>query len=260
MKRILLFALSATLLTSAYAQDSQKAPAKTDQTEEQTKTVDDQTKVSKEIRILVVGASMTNLSVGWGPGFCNQFLGGVECFNMSKNGRSSKSYRDEGWWDRAMALKPNYVLLDWGGNDVPGKGPARETDPKTTFYANMKQYVLDARAAGAVPVLVTPLPRRNYKDGKFVHDMDDYAAAVRKVGLDTNTPVIDLHAQATAMLEKLTPAQVLSLDYVASATAKPDPAHMSPKGVDLFGRMAAEDFAKVVPKMAKSVHMLYEPQ
>ena len=256
MKNILLFALSATLLTSAYAQESQAKPAKAEQTEEQTKTVDDRIKVSKEIRIVIVGASMTNLSVGWGPGFCNEFLGAVECFNVSKNGRSSKSYRDEGWWDRAMALKPNYVLIDWGGNDVPGKGPARETDPKTTFYANMKQYVLDARAAGAIPVLVTPLPRRNYKDGKFVHDMDDYAAAVRKVGLDTNAAVIDLHAQATELLEKLTPAQTLTLDYMATPTAKPDPAHMSPKGIELFGRLAAEDFAKVVPAMAKYVHIL----
>ena len=255
MKQFLLFGLSIILLTVAHAQ-SKPDPTKAPQTEEQTKTVDDQIKVSREIRIVVVGASMTNLSVGWGPGFCNEFLGAVECFNTSKNGRSSKSYRDEGWWDRTLALKPNYILIDFGGNDVPGKGPARETDPKTTFYANMKQYVLDARAAGAIPVLVTPLPRRNYRDGKFIHDMDDYAAAVRKVGLDTNTPVIDLHARATALLETLTPAQVLTLDYMATPTSKPDPAHMSPKGIALFGGYAAEDFAKVVPAMAKYVHIL----
>ena len=256
MKKILLFTLFAALLTGAYAQDGQTKPARAEQTQEQTKTVDDHIKVSKEIRIVVAGDSMANLSVGWGVGFCNEFLGSVECFNMSKNGRSSKSYRDEGWWDRTLALKPNYVLFSLGGNDVPGKGPARETDPKTTYYANMKQYVLDARVAGAIPILVTPMPRRNYKDGKFVHDMDDYAAAVRKVGLDTNTPVIDLHARATALLETLTPAQALTLDYMATPTAKPDPAHMSPKGVALFGGYAAEDFARLVPAMANNVHML----
>jgi len=93
-------------------------------------------------------------------------------------------------------------------------------------------------------------------NGKFIHDMDDYAAAVRKVGLDMNAPVIDLHAQATELLEKLTPDQTLTLDYMATPTAKPDPGHMSPKGIELFGRMAAEDFAKVVPAMAKTVHIL----
>ena len=105
------------------------------------------------------------------------------------NGRSSKNYRTDGFWARALALKPTYMLISFGGNDVPGKGPERETDPKTTFYANMKRYVDEARAAGIEPILVTPMEGRKYgADGKLLLTLDAYAAAIRKVGADTKTP------------------------------------------------------------------------
>ena len=85
---------------------------------------------------------------------------GAECINTAANGRSSKSFIDEGRWRDALALRGDYYLIQFGHNDEPGKGPDRETDPGTTYTANMSRYVDEARAIGATPVLVTSLTRR----------------------------------------------------------------------------------------------------
>ena len=52
------------------------------------------------------------------------------------------------------------MLIQFGHNDQPGKGPERETSPETTFREYMSRYVDEARWAGSKPVLVTSLTRR----------------------------------------------------------------------------------------------------
>src|SRR4029450_12183923 len=80
----------------------------------------------------------------------------------AQNGRSSKSFRDEGHWAKAIALKGDYYLIQFGHNDQPGKGPERETDAATTFPANMARSVAEVRAIGAMPILVPSMVRRTF--------------------------------------------------------------------------------------------------
>jgi len=101
------------------------------------------------IRIVLAGDSTVTVKAGWGgTPFAESFKENVQVINLAQGGRSSKSYRDEGWWDKVLAAKPDYVVIQFGHNDQPGKGPARETDPKTTFRQNIARYVDEARAAG----------------------------------------------------------------------------------------------------------------
>lgn len=86
--------------------------------------------------IALVGDSTVNDQGGWGPGFAASFGPPVKVMNFALNGRSSKSFRDEGRWQPVLNAKPNYVLIQFGHNDNPSKGPARETDAKTTYRAN----------------------------------------------------------------------------------------------------------------------------
>src|SRR5262245_53118657 len=88
-------------------------------------------------RIVLVGDSTVASQSGWGDAFSKLLAPGVECSNMALGGRSSKSYRDEGHWKKALEAKPTWVLIQFGHNDQPGKGPKRETDPKTTFRQNL---------------------------------------------------------------------------------------------------------------------------
>lgn len=131
------------------------------------------------VRIVLVGDSTVNHSGGWGAAFCALMTPNVECVNLARNGRSSKSYYDEGLWKDALGINPDYILIQFGHNDMPGKGPLRETTPDTTYAANMRRYIEQARAIGARPVVVTSLSRRTYKDGKLVLDLQAYAAAAK---------------------------------------------------------------------------------
>src|SRR5689334_1342707 len=123
------------------------------------------------IKIVLVGDSTVNDEGGWGPGLRASFGPAVEVVNLAKNGRSSKSFRDEGLWAPALAVRPNFILIQFGHNDVPGKGPDRETDVKTTYRENIARYIDEARAAGAIPILVTSIVRRNFTpEGKIKAD------------------------------------------------------------------------------------------
>ncbi len=142
------------------------------------------------VRVVLVGDSTVNDGGGWGPGFRAWFGGDVEVVNLAQNGRSSKSFRAEGLWAPAVTGRPDYILIQFGHNDGPGKGPDRETDPKTTFRENMARYVEEARAAGAQPVLVTSIVRRVFSDdGKIKRDsLVPYVEAVRELAIQLEGP------------------------------------------------------------------------
>src|SRR6185312_9710018 len=55
------------------------------------------------VRIVLAGDSTVNNGGGWGPGFCALLTPNVECINLARNGRSSKSFYDEGLWKNVLA-------------------------------------------------------------------------------------------------------------------------------------------------------------
>ena len=200
-----------------------------------------------KIRIVLVGDSTVNDEGGWGPGLRASFGSKVEVINLAMNGRSSKSFRDEGRWAPALAAKPKYILIQFGHNDVPGKGPERETNAKTTYRENLSRYIHEARAAGAEPVLVTSIVRRNFTpDGKVIVDsLAPYVAETRALAVESNTPLIDLYASTLAQSERLGPEGCADID-ARDKEGKRDHTHLGPKGQQEIGAMAARELTKVV--------------
>ena len=160
-----------------------------------------------EVKIVLVGDSTVNDQGGWGKGFSGSFDSQVRVVNLALNGRSSKSFRDEGAWAPALTAKPDYVLIQFGHNDSPGKGPERETDPETSYRANLIRYIDEARAAGAKPVLVTSIVRRNFDAaGKIKPDsLVPYVDTTRAVAKEKKVLLMDLYALTLAQAEKLGP-------------------------------------------------------
>lgn len=144
----------------------------------------------------------------------------IACVNLARGGRSSGSYRAEGSWDLALAemstagYQAVYVLIQFGHNDQPGK-PGRSTDLQTEFPANLRRYVEETRARGAIPVLLTPLTRRQFVDGRLQNDLEPWAEAVRRVARETNTPLVDLNAASTEAVQALGP--VLAARFAQAA-------------------------------------------
>jgi lysophospholipase L1-like esterase len=205
-------------------------------------------------KIVLVGDSTVNDEGGWGPGFRAALGRQVEVINLAKNGRSSKSFRDEGLWEPALAAKPNFILIQFGHNDGPGKGPDRETDPQTSFRQNMARYVDEARAAGAEPILVTSIVRRSFgPDGKLRADtLAPYVDAVRELAGDKKVPLIDLYALTWAQAERLGPKGCLEIDAV-DKDGKPDHTHLGLKGRMEIGAMAAQGFVRLEPRLQLGV-------
>ena len=212
------------------------------------------------VKIVLVGDSTTAPQGGWGPGFCALMTPNVTCVDDARNGRSSKSYIDEGLWMKALADKGDYYLIQFGHNDMKGKGPARETDPGTTFAQNIRRYIHDTQAIGAVPVVITPLSRRNYKDGVLVEDLNDYAAAAKQVGMEEDVTVIDLNAISIALLKTMTQEQADQFDATGQATeslpnqkSNFDRTHLNELGKKTFGRIVADTLIKTQVELGPDV-------
>jgi pectinesterase len=205
----------------------------------------------ERVKIALVGDSTVAEGGGWGPGFRDSFGPEVEVLNFARNGRSSKSFRDEGLWTPAVESQASYVLIQFGHNDVPGKGADRETDPTTTFRANMGRFADEARAAGAIPVFVTSIVRRNLTaDGKVQSDsLAPYVAELRKLAQDKHVLLMDMNALTLQQCEKLGPSGCHELDARDGEkpdSPKNDTTHLGAKGQREVGAIAAREFLRIV--------------
>ena len=206
--------------------------------------------IAQPVRIVLVGDSTVTDDSGWGAGFKRLVIAPVEVINTAANGRSSKSFIDEGRWAEALARRGQYDLIQFGHNDEPGKGPERETDPKTTYRANMTRYVDDARAIGAKPILVTSLVRRLYKeDGTIRTTQTPYVEVVRAIAAEKQVPLIDLHAISLADAENAGDDVWADLSP-SDEKGQVDRTHLNAKGSEVVGRMVVEALRKVVPDLA----------
>ena len=215
------------------------------------------------VRIVLVGDSTVNAEGGWGKGFCADLTPQVTCINEALNGRSSKSFIDEGAWAKALADKGDFYLIQFGHNDQKPDA-ARHTDPSTSYATNLRRYIRDVREAGGLPVLVTSLSRRSYKDGVLVEDLKEYAAAAKQVAAEENVTVIDLNAMSTALLKAMTQEQADSFDATGhadqaaeNAAAKRDRTHLNAKGQAVFGRMVADALARAEVELR--LYVIREP-
>jgi pectinesterase len=196
--------------------------------------------------VVLVGDSTVTDKAGWGGAIGSHFSDDVKIVNMARGGRSSKSYINEGHLKRALAKKPDYVFIQFGHNDCPGKGPKRETDPSTTYVKYMKIYVTKARSIGAKPILVTSVTRRRLgKDGKIHSSLTPYAASVRRIGEEMRVPVIDLHKSSIGLFESLGNAGCDRLQ------PKGDHTHFNAEGAKAIAKLVAEEIPQAVPELAK---------
>ena len=206
-------------------------------------------------RIVLVGDSTVTDNAGWGGAFAKLLDDNAECINLSAGGRSSLSFRTEGRWQKCLDLKPDFVLIQFGHNDQPGKGPKRETDPETTYRANMQRYVNEARKANIAPILVTSLTRRRFDDnGKIVSTLVPYVKVVREIAAQKNVPLIDLHAISIKTCENLGPAACKTISPKGK-NGNEDFTHLNEKGAKLIGPLIAAKLAEVVPELKRAISL-----
>jgi pectinesterase len=208
-----------------------------------------------KLKLILVGDSTVTDNAGWGLGFKQFLTDGAECINTAQGGRSSESFRREGRWTNALALKGDYYLIQFGHNNEPGK-PGRSTD-MPTFVSNLASYVEEARAIGAKPVLVTPLTRRQWDKehpGKIKSSLAPYAVEVRKLAAEKKVPLVDLQVRSIELCESLGPEKCLEFSppKVVSGTNTGgfDGTHLNAQGYVLFARLVVDELRKAAPELA----------
>lgn len=198
---------------------------------------------SPQLRVILVGDSTMATKSGYGDALCARFKPEVDCVNLARGGRSSGSFRAEGLWNRVQELLNQsaasgintYVLIQFGHNDQPGK-PGRSTDLVTEFPVNMTRYVNEVKQWGGVPVLLTPLTRRSFRNGVLENNLKPWADAIEVVAQQTQTVLLPLNAESHAAVQAMGEAEADTLAVAPPPAAKVelgvavDPNKIEPQG------------------------------
>ena len=227
---------------------------------------------------------------GWGqmlPGF---FTEDIRVDNHAVNGRSSKSFIDEGRWDKVLSQikKGDYVFIQFGHNDEK-PDLKRHTDPGTTFDDNLRRFVSETRAKGGIPVLFNSIVRRNFgpmADSAAIHaavNQDDfrkdsntgsiagrgdrlidthgaYLFSPRNVARELNVPFVDMNKITHDLVESLGPEASKKLFMWVEPNAVPampkgreDNTHLNIYGARVIAGLTVDAIAEAVPALAPYV-------
>ncbi len=188
---------------------------------------------------------------GWGQVLPQFFTTGIEIQNHAMNGRSSKSFRTEGRWDKVerQLKKGDFVIIQFGHNDQKLKDSTKFTNPYTQYRANLERYVNEARAKGATPILMTSIVRRNFNEnGVLIDTHKEYPLVVRMVANDLKVPFVDMQLLTEQLEISYGPekSKLLHLHFKAGENLyyekdKADDTHLSRLGAESVAKLAVKD-------------------
>lgn len=196
---------------------------------------------------------------GWGQLFRAFFTEAVFVENHAMNGRSTKSFRDEGRWEPIYTqMQPgDYVFIQFGHNDEKVDRPKVGSVPEV-FAENLRRYVRETREKGATPILLTPIARRHFTDeGALIKTHGEYPDRVRQVAEEMDVTLLDMETLTDAWLREL--GDEPSRDYfvwVKPGTSplypdgRQDNTHLNVQGAHHIARMVATCLKKQVPALA----------
>ncbi len=172
------------------------------------------TSSSKKTTIFIIGDSTAaeknhperQPERGWGMVLQGCFDESIIVDNHAVNGRSSKSFIDEGRWQKVLdKIQPgDYVFIQFGHNDEK-PDPKRHTTIGGTFDANLRRYVDETRQKGGIPVLMNSVVRRCYYSEELKNDDDEKLrnkvyAGEEAINSDT---LIDTHGEYVMVPRKI---------------------------------------------------------
>lgn len=137
--------------------------------------------------------AVTYPQMGWAQVMPAYFIEGITLHNHAKNGRSSKSFLEEGLFEPVKALmQPNDVLfIQFGHNDQ--KDDHRKTEPFSTYQTYLKYMALSAKEKGVYPIFLTSVTRRDFtKSGLNPNTHGLYPRAMKELANELDVPCIDV--------------------------------------------------------------------
>ena len=204
--------------------------------------------------------------MGWGEAVPQFFGPGVKVNNWALGGRSSRSFYYES--TRWPAILPqikagDYVIIQFAHNDqksggdyavygsyafcsdgtIDGEacaGRADKVDPTVdisehSYYQRLKKYIVEVRARGAYPILMSPIVRRYFSGaaittqgqhnvgivGGETYARGDYVAAMKAVASKYSVPLVDLTAETKRIVESYGNETATEVLYIAADSTHP---------------------------------------
>lgn len=177
---------------------------------------------------------------GWGQYISNYFTQEVNLFNHAIGGRSSKTFIKEGRLEKIIneLNEDDYLFIQMGHNDSTKIRPERYTDPYDDYKMYLKQYVDEARAKHAIPILITPVGRLHYVNHEFLADFGDYCNAMKEVAAEKDVQLIDLMTRSinyflTIGYERASKLFMISVNGT-------DCTHFTEKGADEMAKLVCQ--------------------
>jgi len=211
--------------------------------------------------VFIVGDSTARnqADLGWGDHFSHYFdTTRINVANRARAGRSSRTFINEGSWDRVLSeMKPgDYVLIQMGHNDggaldgpkargsLHGLGdetrdvtlPDGRTETVHTYGWYIRKYIADTRAKGATPILLSLTIRNIWKpgpDGRQHIERDmGYDADLQQLAATEHVAYVDMATVEADRLEAAGPEKTALLFPI-------DHTHTSAEGAELNAQSVA---------------------
>lgn len=207
-----------------------------------------------------------NQQWGWGSFMWEHFdTTRVSISNQAIGGRSSRTFITEGRWEKVLNTlkKGDYVIMQFGHNDggplddtARARGTMRGIGNDSTATYNpirkvsetvyaygwyMRKYIRDTKARGAVPIVCSPVPRNDWKDGKVIRSKDSYAGWSEQVAKEEDAYFIDLNELIAKKYEQMGSREVTSFFPV-------DHTHTNIDGAKLNAQIVADAIALIKPQ------------
>lgn len=187
----------------------------------------------------------------------------VQFENHARNGRSTKSFIDEGRWQAVVdQLKAgDYVFIQFGHNDEKEDKPLVYAAPNGAYRDNLTRFVRETQAKGAFPVLMTSIVRRAFDEKGVLTDTHGaYPDAVRSLAKALNVPLIDMEAKSRKVIQALgdTASKRLFMwlkpgEYPRVPNGRQDNTHLVDLGAQIIAGLAVEGIKELGLPLEKAL-------
>ncbi len=166
----------------------------------------------KPVKIFIAGDSTAQtykeekdgLIKGWGQMLPLFLDDKVEVINHAMGGRSTKTFIEEGRWERLLSEvgEGDYVFIQFGHNDASTR-PERHASYED-YRKNLIRMIEEVRAKKANPILLTSVVMRTFKDGNLIDDrLKGYPVITRQLAKEYNVPMIDINLKTRDFITML---------------------------------------------------------
>lgn len=216
---------------------------------------------------------------GWGMVLQGFFTENVKVDNHAVNGRSSKSFINEGRWQKVLdSMRPgDYLVIQFGHNDEKSKSADRYTRPWQEFAENYRTFIRGAKEKGVTPIVMNCVARRNFFNAKTKEEIDDealrsvnrdkyhgdekinsdtlvdthgdYAKVPQTIAREFHVPFVDANRISTELENKLGVEGSREL-HMIKYNGK-DNTHFNVYGARIMASLLLDEMTKVCPELKK---------